>query len=716
MYHDLKKLYWWPNMKADIVTYVSKCLTCAKVKGEHQKPSGLLQQPEIPVWKWERITMHFITKLPRTSSGYDSIWVTVDRLTKSSHFIPMNEKFKIERLTRLYLKEIVYRHGVSVSIILDRDPRFALNFWRSLQKLLGINLDMSTAYHPQTDGQSERTIQTLEDMLHACVIGFGSGWDKHLPLAEFSYNNSYHASIKAAPFEALYGRKCRSPICWSEKRLLAARSRQKSYADVRRKPLEFEVGNKVMLKVSSWKDVIRFGKREKLSPRYIGPFKILSRVESLTEFKLKKILMEKMRKNQSYQTVDEKDEDPHARPNHGKELKKRRTGKEVASSKKSLTPKESTKGKPQSKFSKFGKSAFTDQSVKELEHEVQMDLKEPTFENVANNVDEPQVDPKPNIRKKDWFKDSPKPDVLDLEWNTVKAIDDTHEQPWFNQMVQARKPPLTFDELMNYGKDVALGIKHLTPKRQQFYRDMINTVSKHKVFSTMRILSVVSVQVEKKQGYGYLKEIVVRRADQNLYKIKEGDFSNLHLNDIKDMLLLIAPNKLYNLDGGVIVDFAIALKMFTQGIILKNRVEDVVDPHLSMVSFESEWPGVSSTPDMSAKEPYTPNYDPQRVIYEDKKMQKRLMQVDKLHKFSDRTLQSVHKTILHRLKNFRLGYNRNFDMLRREWTKKDQKRAGCILRKIDDQLLKGRITRSLKVLPEPEDLISDIPLESVKVL
>ncbi|GJT18990.1 putative reverse transcriptase domain-containing protein [Tanacetum coccineum] len=299
MYHDL---YWWPNMKADIATYVSKCLTCAKVKAEHQKPSGLLQQPEIPVWKWERITMDFITKLPRTPSGYDSIWVIVDRLTKSAHFIPMNEKYKMEKLTRLYLKEIVCRHGVPVSIILDRDPRFASRFWRSLQKSLGTNLDMSTTYHPKTDGQSERTIQTLEDMLSACVIDFGSGWDKHLPLAEFSYNNSYQVSIKASPFKALYARKCRSPVCWSEvgdaqltgpemiremtemivqikNRLLAARSRQKSYADVRRKPLEFGMGDKVMLKVSPWKGVVRFRKHRKLSPRYIGPFKILSRVD-----------------------------------------------------------------------------------------------------------------------------------------------------------------------------------------------------------------------------------------------------------------------------------------------------------------------------------------------------------------------------------------------------------------------------------------------------
>ncbi|GKC91738.1 putative reverse transcriptase domain-containing protein [Tanacetum coccineum] len=137
---------------------------------------------------------------------------------------------------------------------------------------------MSTAYHPQTDGQSERTIQTLEDMLRACVMDFGKGWDRHLPLIEFSYNNNYHTSIKAAPFEALYGRKCRSPICWAEHRLQASRDRQRSYADKRRKPLEFQVGDKVMLKVSPWKGVIRFGKRGKLNPRYIGPFKILAKV------------------------------------------------------------------------------------------------------------------------------------------------------------------------------------------------------------------------------------------------------------------------------------------------------------------------------------------------------------------------------------------------------------------------------------------------------
>ncbi|GJT32651.1 putative reverse transcriptase domain-containing protein [Tanacetum coccineum] len=271
MYQDMKQLYWWPNMKADIATYVSKCLTCLRVKAEHQKPSGLLVQPAIPQWKWENITMDFVTKLPRTQSGNDTIWVIVDRLTKSAHFLPMRETDPMDKLARLYLKEVVTRHGIPVSIIYDHDPRFTSNFWRSFQKAMGTRLDMSTAYHPKTDGQSERTIQTLEDMLRACVIDFGNGWEGHLPLIEFSYKNSYHASIKAAPFEALYGRKCRSHLCWAKvgdarltgpdivhettekivqikHRMQAARDRQKSYADVRRKPLEFQVGDRVMLK------------------------------------------------------------------------------------------------------------------------------------------------------------------------------------------------------------------------------------------------------------------------------------------------------------------------------------------------------------------------------------------------------------------------------------------------------------------------------------
>ncbi|GJR18211.1 putative reverse transcriptase domain-containing protein [Tanacetum coccineum] len=239
MYEDMKKLYWWPNMKANIATYVSKCLTCVKVKAEHERPSGLLVQPEIPQWKWDNITMDFITKLPKSSQGYDTICVIVDRLTKSAIFVPMRETDPMEKLVRMYLKEVVTR-------LMDKA--------RGLFKLSRI-----------------------------CSILI------------------YHASIKAAPFEALHGRKCRSPICWAKvgevqltgleivqettkkiiqikQRIQVVRDRQMSYANLMRKPMEFQVGDRVMLKVSPWKGVVRFGKRGKLHPRYVGPFKVLEKV------------------------------------------------------------------------------------------------------------------------------------------------------------------------------------------------------------------------------------------------------------------------------------------------------------------------------------------------------------------------------------------------------------------------------------------------------
>nr|GFB72136.1 reverse transcriptase domain-containing protein [Tanacetum cinerariifolium] len=160
---------------ADIATCVSKCLICAKVKAEHQKPSGLLVQPKIIKWKWDNITMAFVTKLPKSSQGYDTIWVIVDRLTKSAIFTTIRKTDLMDKIARIYLKEVVTRHGIPVSIISDHDSRFTSNFWRSLQNALGTRLDKSTTYHPETDSQSERTIQTLKDMLRACSIDFGKG-------------------------------------------------------------------------------------------------------------------------------------------------------------------------------------------------------------------------------------------------------------------------------------------------------------------------------------------------------------------------------------------------------------------------------------------------------------------------------------------------------------------------------------------------------------
>nr|GEZ22385.1 putative reverse transcriptase domain-containing protein [Tanacetum cinerariifolium] len=243
-----EKLSWLPCY-GDLISVIMH-------ESHKSRPSGLLVQPTIPEWKWDNITIDFITKLPKSSQGFESIFVIVDRLTKSAHFLPIRENDPLDKLARLYLNRIVSRHGIPVSIICDRDGRFTSNFWKSFQKALGTDICMTTAYHPETDSQSERTIQTLNDMLHACVIDFGKGWVKHFPLAEFSYNNSYHASIKATPYE----------------------DRQKNYADQKRKPMEFEIGDMVMLKVSPWKGVVRFGKRGKLNPRYVRPFKVLAKV------------------------------------------------------------------------------------------------------------------------------------------------------------------------------------------------------------------------------------------------------------------------------------------------------------------------------------------------------------------------------------------------------------------------------------------------------
>ncbi|RVW85779.1 Transposon Ty3-G Gag-Pol polyprotein [Vitis vinifera] len=301
MYHDLKRQYWWQGMKRDISQFVSKCLTCQQVKVEHQKPAGLLQPLPIAEWKWDHVTMDFVTGLPRTPQSKDSVWVIVDRLTKSAHFLPMRITDSVIVLSKLYVKEIVRLHGVPLSIVSDRDPRFTSQFWQSLQKALGTEIKLSSAFHPQTDGQSERVIQILEDMLRACVMDFKGNWVEHLPLIEFAYNNSFQSSIGMAPYEALYGRPCRSPMCWMESgeasligpelvqettdkirvirdRLLAAQSRQKSYADHRRRPLEFQIGDHVFLRVTPRKGVFRFGKRGKLAPRYVGPFEILQKI------------------------------------------------------------------------------------------------------------------------------------------------------------------------------------------------------------------------------------------------------------------------------------------------------------------------------------------------------------------------------------------------------------------------------------------------------
>jgi hypothetical protein len=286
------------NLEIILAKYVSECHICQRVKASHLRISGTLQPLPIPSWKWKDISMDFIVGLPNTSQRHDSIWVIVDRLTKTAHFLPVHTTYNAKKYAEIYLDQIVRLHGIPKTIISDRGAQFVPRFWEQLQQALGTNLIQSSAYHPQTDGQTERINQILEDMLRACVIQYDKHWDKCLVLAEFSYNNSYQSSIKIAPFKALYGRQCRTTLNWSQtgereifgpdlvneaeekvkiirNNLKVAQSRQKSYADKRRKPIQFEVGDFVYLRVSPTRGVQQFGIKGKLAPRYVGPFEIL---------------------------------------------------------------------------------------------------------------------------------------------------------------------------------------------------------------------------------------------------------------------------------------------------------------------------------------------------------------------------------------------------------------------------------------------------------
>jgi hypothetical protein len=298
MHHDLKSRYWWYGMQRVVAKYVALCDNCQRVKAERQRPAGLLQSLKIPQWKWEEISMDFIIGLPTTQSGYDSIWVIIDRFLKVAHFIQVKTTYKGAKLVELYIARIVCLQGVPKKIVSDRGTQFTSRFWEKLYEAIDTKLNFSLAYHPQTNGQTERVNQILEDMLRACALKDKKSWDKCLPYAEFSYNNSYQESLKMSPFEVLYGRKGRTPLFFNDpgenhvygpkilleverqvqvvrENLQLAQSRQKSYADHKRRKLSFEVGEFVYLKVSPMRGLHCFKIRGKLVPRYIGPFKIL---------------------------------------------------------------------------------------------------------------------------------------------------------------------------------------------------------------------------------------------------------------------------------------------------------------------------------------------------------------------------------------------------------------------------------------------------------
>ncbi|KAK8931429.1 hypothetical protein KSP39_PZI016937 [Platanthera zijinensis] len=301
MYADLKKTFWWPGMKRDVITFVTHCPTCQLVKAECKSPAGLLQPLPVPEWKFEDISMDFIHGLPRSRTGNDSIWVVVDRLTKVARFIPNRQDDGVGKLVRLFIENVVRYHGVPRTIVSDRDGRFTSNEWRSVQAYLGTKLAFNTSFHPQTDGQTERTNRTLEDLLRLCLVDKKEPWERLLPLVEFSYNNTYQASIGMAPYEALYDRKCRTPLSWAQdadsralgpifmenmteiiqmiqERMREAQSRQAKYYDARHRHVEFAMGDKVYLKIRPRHGVSRLRRQRKLSPRYMGPYTITERI------------------------------------------------------------------------------------------------------------------------------------------------------------------------------------------------------------------------------------------------------------------------------------------------------------------------------------------------------------------------------------------------------------------------------------------------------
>eukprot|EP00253_Pinus_taeda_P011330 PITA_11330 len=297
----LKKEYYWPGMKKQVVEYLARCLECQQIKAEHQHPARLLQPLPIPEWKWETISMDFITGLPRTKKGNDSIMVVVDKLSKAAHFIPAQSTYKAVQIAHLFMQNVFRLHGLPKVIISDRDVKFTSTFWRTLFAELGTQLNFSTTYLPQTDGQTERVNQVLEDMLRAYVMLKPGQWEEYLHLVEFSYNNGYHTSTQLSPFEVLYGRKCHTPSSWGgpedklslgpemlkdmedmvkrvRANLKAAQDRQKSFADRKRRFTEYKVGDHVFVRIQTRRSTLQWSGCAKLAPRYFGRFQNLARV------------------------------------------------------------------------------------------------------------------------------------------------------------------------------------------------------------------------------------------------------------------------------------------------------------------------------------------------------------------------------------------------------------------------------------------------------
>lgn len=301
MLASLRKNFFWPKMKKDVLDFAKRCLVCQKAKAERVKLPGLLQPHDIPKMKWQCISMDFITKLPKVIGGYDAIFVVVDKLTKVAHLIPIRETYTASDVAKIFVKEVVRLHGIPSKIISDRDSKFTSRFWTSIFESLGTQLNLSTAYHPETDGQTERVNQVIEDMLRSYCSQQPKLWIKYLPLVEFAYNSSYHRSLGMSPFKALYGQECFTPLKLAspdliipaaqnylqemdqqldiiKQNLKRAKDRQKSYADQHRSIREFQEKEMVFLRVKPKRSSLKLGKFKKLSFRYCGPYEIIKKV------------------------------------------------------------------------------------------------------------------------------------------------------------------------------------------------------------------------------------------------------------------------------------------------------------------------------------------------------------------------------------------------------------------------------------------------------
>jgi hypothetical protein len=303
-YRHVRKSFFWPGIKSMVKDYVLGCEACQRTKAERVRTPGLLHPLDIPEMKWESVSLDFVTALPRVRGGFDSVLVVVDRLTKVAHFIPVKSTHTAVDIARIFIREIFRLHGMPKVLVSDRDTKFTSNFWSAFFGGIGTNLSLSTAYHPESDGQTERVNQVMEDMLRMYCLEQPSKWYEYLPLVEFAYNNTFHSSIGMTPFSALYGQEVVSPATWFDpvgrveisqkmlesmeeqtkrvrENLRVAQSRQKSYADQRRCKREFQEGDRVWLRVKPRRSNLSLGNCKKLSPRYCGPFKVLKRIGDL---------------------------------------------------------------------------------------------------------------------------------------------------------------------------------------------------------------------------------------------------------------------------------------------------------------------------------------------------------------------------------------------------------------------------------------------------